>query len=94
MKFVDQVFTNTDVTLDYNEFINCTFGNRSRIHFCGGQYQLTDCKIDGEIGFALHDSAHRTLVWLKFIRSLPNGLQILEDLLRAVPSGLPPMTLN
>lgn len=94
MRFENRTFTNEDVTLDYNEFFDCTFGDGARLHFGGGQYQMLTCRMAGEISFGFHDNAHRTLIWLKFIRSLPNGLEILESILAAIPATPPPMTLN
>lgn len=93
VRFENQTFTG-DITLDYNDFINCTFGDGSVIHYGGGQYSLQSPTFAGGIRFTFHDNAHRTLIWLKFLSSMPNGRQLIDSILESIPTSPPQMSMN
>ena len=84
MRFENQAFERTTITLDYNEFVNCTIKDCTVI-YAGGPYSLVTCKIDGEIRLNLLESAHRTLIFMSWLRSLENGQQLMEGMLQAAP---------
>ncbi len=84
MKFENQTFT-TDVTLDYNEFIDCEIKN-CKLLYRGGEYSLVRTKLSN-IQFALGGSANNTLSFLRLIRA--NGPHLLEDLLNQGPQPKP-----
>lgn len=91
MKFEDQTFKKTDVTLDYNEFVNCKFV-ACTIHFAGGQYKIDGCDMDN-CKFSFHDAALRTLAYVKMIWSMSGGPEVVRGLLESTPKP-PPMKLN
>jgi hypothetical protein len=68
MKFENQTFTDTVVTLDYNEFLNCTF-TRCRIVFHGGGFAIAAPKLNAS-QFVLADSASNTLALLKMLNDI------------------------
>ena len=70
-----------NVTLDYNEFTDCEFRNCALV-FAGGHYLMTRCKFDN-VRFGCIDAAERTLVFLRFINTAPNGRQLIDELFRA-----------
>ena len=60
MKYEKQTFTNTDVDLDNNEFINCGFENCNLIYRGGKPPNITGCSF-GEFGITFADAAANTL---------------------------------
>ncbi len=84
MKFENQTFT-TDVTLDYNEFIDCEIKN-CKLLYRGGEYSLVRTKLSN-VQFALGGSAKNTLAFLRLIRA--NGPHLLENLLDQGPQPKP-----
>jgi hypothetical protein len=80
MRFINQTFTNTSVTLDDGEFHNCNF-TECTLHYGGAPLEWEDCAIEN-VRFVFHGAAQRTLGLLQFIyQATPNGRVIVEDLL-------------
>ena len=88
MRFENQTFEG-DVTLDYNEFINCTFTPACLIHFGGGMYSFTNCKIAFR-GISWHDNADRTLHFMRFLYAMPIGPEVVRQLLETGPTNPAP----
>lgn len=90
MRFERQTFT-TNVTLDYNEFIDCTIKDCTVLYF-GGDFSLTRTTLSN-VRFGLGESANRTLDFLRLVRA--NGQQLLDELLDAAPGPAPDsVTIN
>lgn len=66
MKFKNQTFTD-DVTLDYNEFIDCEIKN-CVVYYHGGKYSLVRTKLNN-VRFGLSGSANDTLSFLRLIKA-------------------------
>ncbi len=60
MKYEKQTFTNADVGLDNNDFINCKFENCNLIYRGGSPPNITGCSF-GEFRITFADSAANTL---------------------------------
>lgn len=87
MKFVNQKFT-SDVTLDYNQFIDCEIRDCT-VYYYGGPFSLTRTKLSN-VKVSLAGAADATLDFLRMLRPLqPN---IVEELLS--PSKLSPEELK
>lgn len=72
MKFENQTFKDMVVTLDYNEFVSCTF-ERCRILFHGGGFAITKPKmIDTQ--FVFREAAQHTLVLLNLLNQMDVSL--------------------
>jgi hypothetical protein len=86
MRFVKQTFT-TDVTLDYNEFVDCKIKDCVIAHF-GGPFQLTNTTFE-HVRFACGGAADNTLNFLRLVRA--NGQNLLDELLNqgSQPQGVP-----
>jgi hypothetical protein len=91
MKFVKQIFT-TDVTLDYNEFIECEIRDCA-VLFHGGEFSLVGTKLTN-VRFGLGGAANNTLSFMKLIRA--TDPRLLEELLKQAPVPAPDqsMTVN
>jgi len=90
MRFENQTFT-TDVTLDYNVFINCTIKN-CVVFYYGGDFSLVNTTFT-TVRFGLGGSANNTLAFLRLVRA--NGANLLEELLNQGPQPGPgQMTIN
>jgi hypothetical protein len=76
MKFEGKTFTK-DVTLDYNEFIDCEI-KECVIWFYGGKFSLLRTKLTN-VRFAVGAAAQDTLQFLKMVRA--TGPNLLEELL-------------
>jgi hypothetical protein len=84
MKFEKQKLTG-DVTIDYNEFVDCEFENCT-IFYHGGDFKLTRVKFVN-VRFGLAHSANSTLMFLRFLRDvLPKSF---EELLANVSKSTP-----
>ena len=78
MRFENQTFTDITVTLDYNEFVGCTFRDCTVICH-GGTFALTHTTLDN-CKFGVAGVANSTLQFLRLVRaSGPNLLQELLD---------------
>ena len=77
MKFTNQVFTD-DVTLDYNEFIDCEIKNCVVMYY-GGKFSLIRTKLTN-VRFGLGGAAGDTLMFLRLIRA--NRPNLLDRLLK------------
>jgi len=80
MKFERQVFE-SDVTLDYNEFVDCELRN-CVVFYYGGNFSLVRTKLNN-VRFALGGPANQTLAFLRFVRA--NGPQLIDELLDQGP---------
>ncbi len=89
MKFENQTFTD-DVTLDYNEFIDCEIKD-CVVFYYGGKYSLVRTKL-ANIRFGLGGPANDTLSFLKLVRA--NGPHLLEQLLDQGPQPAPDQTVT
>lgn len=76
MRFEKQVFT-TDVTLDFNEFIDCEIRNCT-VHFHGGDFSLQRTKLTN-VSYRLAGPAHSTVQFLKLVRA--TGSHIFDELM-------------
>ncbi len=68
MKFENQTFKDMDVTLDYNEFVSCTF-ERCRILFHGGGFAISKPRMV-DTQFVFREAAQHTLVLLNLLTLL------------------------
>jgi hypothetical protein len=91
MKFEGQTFT-TDVTLDYNEFIDCEFRDCA-ILFAGGQFSLVRARFHN-VRFGFADAANRTVEFIRLIRATSDGEQIISELLGSAPPSGDSVTIN
>lgn len=87
MKFEKQTFT-TDVTLDFNEFVDCVFTGCT-VYFHGNPYLLIRTDMEG-ISLKFAGAAAETLSTLKALRQ--RSPQLVEDLINkardtAAPAG-------
>ena len=80
MRFEKQTFT-TDITLDYNEFIDCEIKD-CVVFFHGGTFSLIRTKLTN-VRFGLSGAAHQTLMFLRLVRS--SGPHLLDQLLDQGP---------
>jgi hypothetical protein len=78
MRFENQTFT-SGVTLDYNEFVNCTIRD-CVVAFHGGGFTLTGTTITN-VRFNLGDAANNTLAFLQMVRAATNGEKIVNELI-------------
>jgi hypothetical protein len=80
MRFVKQTFTN-DVTLDYNEFVDCEISN-CLVLFHGGDFTLLRTTLTN-VRFGLGGPANNTLNFLRLVRAA--NPRLLDELLNAAP---------
>ena len=85
MRFQGQVFESAEVTLDYNEFIDCELRNCVLLYH-GGDFSLTRTKLIN-VQFGLAGAANNTLSFLRLVRA--NGQALLDGLLDAGPQPIP-----
>lgn len=85
MKFTGQVFQGGEVTLDYNEFVDCEMRGCVLLYH-GGDFSLTRTQLLN-VQFALAGSANNTLSFLRLVRA--NGQALLDGLLDAGPQPVP-----
>jgi hypothetical protein len=89
MRFVGQVFT-SDVTLDYNEFVDCEFRG-CVVLYHGGTFSLVRTKFTG-VRFGLGAAANNTLAFLRLVRA--QGPQLVDELLDAAPAPTPDQSIT
>ena len=77
MRFVGQVFSGGEVTLDYNEFVDCEIRD-CMVLYHGGEFSLVKTKLTN-VRFGLGGAASNTLAFLKLVRA--NGQHLLDSLL-------------
>jgi hypothetical protein len=85
MRFVKQVFTGGQVTLDYNEFVDCEMRDCLLVYH-GGEFSLVRTKLVN-VRFGLGGAANNTLGFLKLVRA--NGQELLDSLLDQGPQPEP-----
>ncbi len=85
MKFVGQVFEGGEVTLDYNEFVDCEL-RHCVVLYHGGDFSLVRTRLI-HVQFALAGAANNTLSFLRLVRA--NGQALLDGLLDAGPQPEP-----
>ena len=81
MRFVKQTFT-SDVTLDYNEFVDCEISN-CLVLFHGGDFTLLRTTLTN-VRFGLGGPANNTLNFLRLVRAA--NARLLDELLNAAPA--------
>jgi hypothetical protein len=82
MRFENQTFTNTDVTLDWNHFENCTFKD-CRIICFGGNFSIgAGCKF-ANIKYGVGGPGEVVLAFLRMVRD--SDPKLLDELLNANP---------
>jgi hypothetical protein len=89
VRFIKQVFT-TDVTLDYNEFIDCEFRDCA-VMFHGGEFSLVRTTLSN-VRFGLSGAANNTLAFLRLVRA--HGPQLVDELLDAAPAPKPDQSIT
>ena len=89
MKFENQTFTD-DVTLDYNEFIDCEIKD-CKILFYGNDFSLIRTKFTN-VQFGLGGPANITLAFLRLVRA--NGPHLLDQLLDQGTQPEPDQTIT
>jgi hypothetical protein len=89
MRFSNQIFT-TDVTLDYNEFIDCEILNCTVLYH-GGEFSLIRTKLTN-VRFGLVGPANNTLVFLRLVRA--HGSNLVNELLDAAPALKPDQSIT
>jgi hypothetical protein len=89
MRFVKQVFT-TDVTLDYNEFIDCEFRD-CVVLFHGGEFSLVRTTFTN-VRYGLAGAANNTLSFLRLVRA--NAPQLINQLLDAGVTPTPDQSVT
>jgi hypothetical protein len=90
MKFVGQVFEGGEVTLDYNEFVDCILRDCVLLYH-GGEFSLVRTQLRN-VRFGLGGPANNTLAFLKLVRA--NGPALLESLLDQGPQPVPGQTVT
>jgi hypothetical protein len=83
MRFVNQVFQGGEITLDYNEFIDCEFRD-CLVVLHGGEFSLVRARFE-RVRFGLAGAANNTLMFLRLVRA--NGPHLVDELLNG---GAPP----
>lgn len=63
MRFENQRFENETITLDDNEYIDCTF-SQCRFEYAGGEFNIERIKFDS-LQFTVSDAAARTVKLLQ-----------------------------
>ncbi len=89
MKFENQTFTG-DITLDYNEFIDCEIKD-CNVLYHGGKFSLVRTKLNN-VRFGLSGPANDTLIFLRLVRA--NGPHLLDELLDQGPQPKPSQTVT
>jgi hypothetical protein len=79
------VFTGGQVTLDYNEFVDCEIRDCLLVYH-GGEFSLVRTKLVN-VRFGLGGAANNTLGFLKLVRA--NGQELLDSLLDQGPQPEP-----
>jgi hypothetical protein len=89
MKFVNQAFTG-EVTLDYNEFVDCEFRDCVLL-FHGGDFSLVRARFVN-VRFGLAGPANNTLNFLRLVRA--NGAHLVNELLDQGQQPTPDQSLT
>ena len=89
MRFVNQTFT-TDVTLDYNEFVDCEIKDCT-VLFHGGDFSLVRTKLNN-VRFGLGGPANSTLNFLRIVRS--TNANLINELLDQGPQPTPEQSVT
>ena len=89
MRFEKQVFT-SDVTLDYNEFVDCEFRDCVVMYY-GGEFSLVRTRMTS-VRFGLGGSANLTLGFLRLVRA--HGPELLDQLLDAAEPLKPDQSIS
>lgn len=80
MRFIKQTLTD-DVTLDYNEFVDCEIRN-CLVLYHGGDFTLLRTTLTN-VRFGLGGPANNTLNFLRLVRAA--SPRLLDELLNAAP---------
>lgn len=91
MRFENQTFANTTVTLDFNQFVNCTIADCVVLSH-GGDFTLAGTTLI-RCKFGVGGMANNTLQFLKLVRA--SGPKLLDELLTQGPAiGPDQVTFN
>jgi hypothetical protein len=88
MRFENKVFANELITLDDNEFVDCTFTGCT-FRYNGGQFNISRIAFDS-MRFEMEGAAARTVLLLQSLRSNEIGRRIVEGLLDPARANSPP----
>jgi hypothetical protein len=89
MRFSKQTFT-SNVTLDYNEFIDCEIRDCT-VLFHGGEFSLIRTRLTN-VRFGLSGAANNTLAFLRLVRA--HGPNLVNELLDAAPALKPDQSIT
>ncbi|MBB6095250.1 hypothetical protein HNQ60_004140 [Povalibacter uvarum] len=79
MRYEKQTFRNETVTLDGNEFIECTFAG-CRFQYSGGDFNIDRIRFDS-LEFTVDGPAARTVLLLQSLWSNEVGRQAVQSML-------------
>lgn len=79
MRFVNQEFDNETITLDDNDYVECTFRNCT-FQYGGGEFNIDRIKFDS-MAFTVSGPAARTVVLLRSLWANPTGRRAVMSLL-------------
>lgn len=79
MRFENQTFANESITLDDNEFVDCSFQNCEFVYH-GGEFNISRIKFDS-MQFTVGGPAARTVMLLQSLWTNEIGRRAVEGLL-------------
>ncbi|MGH8175440.1 MAG: hypothetical protein ACREV5_04155 [Steroidobacter sp.] len=88
MRFENQAFQNEQITLDDNEFVNCTF-TKCKFHYSGGEFNIDRIRFDS-LEFTVQGPAARTVMLLRSLWADEVGQRVVQGLLDPSKAGAPP----
>jgi hypothetical protein len=84
MRFEKRTFDGETVTLDGNNFIECTILDSCEVNFYGGNFTLANTTIGAAVRFGFGGAARVTLDLLKILQG-QRGPKYINDMLTAGP---------
>ena len=84
MRYEKQTFRNETVTLDGNDFIECTFVG-CRFQYSGGDFNIDRIRFDS-LEFTVDGPAARTVMLLRSLWGSEVGRRAVESMLSAAPA--------
>lgn len=85
MRYENQTFRNETITLDDNDFIDCTFVG-CKFHYSGGQFNIERIRFDS-LGFTVEGPAARTVLLLQSLWANEAGRLAVQGLLEPPAVG-------
>jgi hypothetical protein len=79
MRFANQAFRNETITLDGNEYVECSFSN-CKFQYSGGEFNISKIVFD-TMEFTVDGPAARTVLLLRSLWANPAGRQAVLGLL-------------